>query len=73
MKKRVEGRRKTVEEIIARYCFPACLRHETRPYMAGNLSRLPAYVFPVFQKTRRRHDFEQKGKKGFVISKPDIS
>ena len=52
MKKRVEGRRKTVEEMRgdgrgktgeeahARYILPLCLWHEKNPHKTGNLAPL---------------------------------
>ena len=44
--KAVRGKR--VEEALARCFILSCLRHEKRPHKAVNLSRLPAYVYPLF-------------------------
>ena len=48
-KRRLDGRGKTVEEILARYFIPPCLRHEKKPHKAGNLSPLPSTLSPLLR------------------------
>ncbi len=44
---RGDGRGETVEEALARYVIPPCLRHEKKPQWAGSLYLLPSCVYPI--------------------------